>query len=326
MYRKIIVLGLLVVFAREREEGIPSQRGIPFWLGRGESATASETPPPHPEIYPLPSSSPLSLEEHPLFQQAQKANPQRVRFALEKGARFLPTPDGRSFLLLWTPPGFEKATSRSLMVTLHGHASWAYDEFFLWYPFVVKRGYGILALQWWFGKGESPQDYYSPQAMYRIVEEKLQELGIQSENVLLHGYSRGAANTYALTALDRQRSRFFLLTIANAGGAAEDFPPNRDICEGRFGPQPFQDVHWVLYAGGKDPHPERDGIPAMERTRAFVARYGGKVDLFIQDPHGEHGGFHRTPQHVEKALDLFDQLRFASQGKGKSMPRSRPSP
>ena len=115
---------------------------------------------------------------------------------MKKGARFLPTPDGKSFLVVWLPP-------------------------------------------------------------------RIRSLG----KVLLHGFSRGSANVYGVTALDRHRGgKYFLVTIANAGKAGTDFPINREIGQGRFGPNPFQNSHWILYGGGRDPHPERDGIPGMRET------------------------------------------------------------
>ncbi|MCX7949905.1 MAG: hypothetical protein N2509_07310 [Treponemataceae bacterium] len=250
----------------------------------------------------------VDLHSQPLFRRAKEANPERYRFAVNKGARFVPTPDGRSFYVLWTPKDFPKAPVRPMIITLHGHASWAFDEFFLWQPYAEERGYGIIALQWWFGGGEATRDYYSPYGMYPIFEQALRDQGIAPGMVLLHGYSRGSANSYALTALDRQHGRFIGLTISNAGGMAQDFPPNVDIFRGRFGAAPFKGVHWVMYCGGKDPHPHRDGCEAMERARALVTRYGATVDLFINDPTGEHGGFHRRPANVNQALDVFDKV------------------
>ncbi len=136
----------------------------------------------------------------------------------------------------------------------------------------------------------------------------LRDQDINRGEVLLHGFSRGAANSYALTALDRQRGKFFALTISNAGGMARDFPPNIDIVNGRFGAAPFTGAHWGMYCGAKDHNPERDGYPAMQAARELVTRYGATVDLFSHDPDGDYGGFHRNPANVNKALDVFDRL------------------
>ncbi|MEJ5310610.1 MAG: hypothetical protein WHX52_12630 [Anaerolineae bacterium] len=279
---------------------------------------------PQPETLPVPSPTPIDAiatpaptatseasppEPLPLLRQAQTANPQRYQYAVEQGAQILPATDGKSFYVWWLPEGSHPASPPPIIVTLHGHASWALDEFFLWHPYATERGYGILALQWWFGGGEAMNDYYLPQEMYPLIARILQANHVRPQTVLLHGFSRGSANTYGLTALDRASGNaFFLLTIANAGGKAGDFPINQSIEKGDFGPQPFANTHWVMVCGMNDPHPDRDGCPAMNATRDWVLQYGGVVDLLIADPNGDHGVFHRNPGNVDAALDVFAQL------------------
>ncbi|MCX8027365.1 MAG: hypothetical protein N3A62_05870 [Thermodesulfovibrionales bacterium] len=248
------------------------------------------------------------IKHHPLFKKAQQATPDRYKYAVDKGAYFVPTDDGRSFYIVWTPKNFQRMQIRPMLITLHGHASWAFDEFFIWHPYAEKRGIGIIALQWWFGTGEKTQDYYSPENMYIIFNSALQQLQIKPSHVLLHGFSRGSANTYALTSIDRIKNRFIVLTISNAGGMARDFPPNNDIITGKFGSTPFRDTHWVMYCAERDPNPDRDGCRAMQTSRELVMKHGGKVELFIKDPIGDHGGFHRNPSNVNRALDVFEQL------------------
>ena len=96
----------------------------------------------------------------------------------------------------------------------------------------------------------------------------------------------------------------FRSIIANAGGMAADFPMNREIESGRFGSTPFASTRWWLYCGGRDPDPERDGCPAMRRSQRWLQDKGARAEL-TEDPGGEHGGFHRRGQNVERALDWF---------------------
>jgi len=56
--------------------------------------------------------------------------------------------------------------------------------------------------------------------------------------------------------------------------------------------------------------PERDGIQGMRETAEWIQKYGGTVDLAIEDPDGGHGGFHRNPKNTNAALDVFDKLRL----------------
>ena len=241
-----------------------------------------------------------------IFQQARVERGPRLAFALEHGARILPTPDGRSFYVLWTPPG---VTSPPLVVTLHGHGSYALDEFPLWYPELTRRGYGIVALQWWFGGGESQERYFSPEQLYRNIDLILHQLGARPRSALAHGFSRGSANIYGVTALDvSSGNHFFALTVANAGKASSDFPINTAIERGAFGPRPFESTRWVTCAGALDANPDRDGVAGMRETAAWVRRLGGTVELAIEDPRGDHGAFHRNPANMRAALDVFARL------------------
>jgi hypothetical protein len=214
-----------------------------------------------------------------LLERARMANPQRYQYAVEHGAKILPTGDGRGFYLLWTPPGAPER-NHPLVVTLHGSASWAFDEFFPWREQVAQVGYGILALQWWFGE----ESYYTPAELHRELRAALRRQENQEGTALLHGFSRGGANLYGVAAQDRQSSdRFYAMVLANAGGATADFPPNLAISNGEYGYNVCSGTFWSFFCGGKDPNPDRDGCPAMRRTSDWVARYGGVTSLFLED-------------------------------------------
>ncbi len=243
-----------------------------------------------------------------LAKQAEIDNPARYQQALRQGAQILVTPDLRSFYVIWLPDGMTPATARGMIVTLHGHSSWATDEFILWQPYAARRGFGIIALQWWFGGGDHNSEYYAPDEMSPLIETILRDQGVRQGTVLLHGFSRGSTNTYALTAMDRAGSGFIRMTVANAGGATVDYPPTMAVTNGAYGPAPFAGTRWVLFCGGKDPHPERDGCPAMARTQRWLVQLGGRIQRTIEDPASGHGGFHRNPVNIEAALDAFDRL------------------
>lgn len=258
----------------------------------------------NPPLPPAPRQPHPNVSAEQLQRQAEQSSPERARYARSQQVKWLQTADGRSFSLLWLPPGAEAATT-PIIVTLHGHGSWAHDEFFLWHQAAARRGYGILALQWWFGQGEQLQDYYLPQELNRIIDDTLRELKVGQKRVLLHGFSRGSANIYGVTAFDARAGRHVALTVANAGKATADFPVNQDIASGRLGSQPLAGTQWWMYCGGRDAHPERDGCQGMREAREWVSRYGGNVIELREDVEGDHGGFHRRKANVEAALDSF---------------------
>ncbi len=178
----------------------------------------------------------------------------------------------------------------------------------MWHKAAKEHGYGILAIQWWLGKGERFQDYLNPREIYNDIDETLKRLHAKPGSVLFHGFSRGSANSYAVAALDRQSGNdYFALVVANAGKPGLDFPPNVDIEKGKFGTDPLKGTHWVTFAGGKDKHPDRDGIEGMRAAAEWIKKYGGMVDKIIEDPESDHGGFHRNPKNMETALDVFRQ-------------------
>lgn len=248
-----------------------------------------------------------ATEADELLQLAQKQTPKRYDYALRNHAQIQPTRDQKSFFLLWLPEK-SKHDPIPIIVSLHGHGSWVFDEFFLWHQFAKERGCGILALQWWLGKGERFQDYLSPHEIYRAVDDVFKAKFPKSP-ALFHGFSRGSANSYAVAALDVDSgNRYFKLIIANSGKPSLDFPPNVQIEKGQFGDQPLRGTRWITYAGAHDTHPARDGFRGMREAKVWIEKYGGKVVLAIEDPEGDHGGFHRNPKNINKALDVFEEI------------------
>lgn len=249
-----------------------------------------------------PLASPGSAALMELMRQRDRAHYDQ---AVAAGVRFVPTADGASFYAAWSPPGFDPATDGTI-VTLHGHDGWASASFAVWQPFLSSRRHAIIALQWWFGGGEAPADYYLPVEIYPTLRRALADEGSAPGRSMFEGFSRGSANSYAVEAMDRaDPAPAFLITVANAGGASADFPPNVEIDAGHYGSTPFAGSRWVLFCGGMDPDPDRSGCPGMERTKTWIEGHSGTVELLIEDPSAGHGGFHQNPANANLALDLY---------------------
>ena len=239
-----------------------------------------------------------------LIAKAQRVNPEEYQDFIAKGGKVVETFDGRSFYLFLSPQ-----ENAPVVVSLHGRAGWAFKDYAAWSLELSRKGFGLLAVQWWFGLGDEAKDYYSPQELYAVIENALRKEGLTQRKLLFHGFSRGAANIYGVVALDRYtRNNFFPLIIANAGGASRDFLVNRAIDREQFGHRPFTGTHWILFCGGKDPNPDRDGCEGMARAKEWIEANGGIVELFIQDLTTGHGGFHKNPANVTKALKFFEQF------------------
>lgn len=240
-----------------------------------------------------------------LYDEAIAAEPFRVQFAIDHGAAFIPTPDSLSFLIQWFPPGADPATS-PVIVTLHGHSSWAFDEFFEWYPLALEHGCGIIALQWWRGASAvPPDDYFSDSTIYEDFAGALAAINYPPGRALLHGFSRGSAVSYAVTFRDIQSgNNYFCTTLSNAGAVVLNYPLYAAIDAGVYGPNVFAGKQWMLYCGGLDTI-LTSTCSAMTFSENWLIGQGATIDLFIQDADGGHGGFHMDTANVALALNEY---------------------
>lgn len=244
------------------------------------------------------SSETLSGEAAALFARAHDgrfyADSMRLHPDIE------PTSDGRSFVVIWKAA----PRPRRWIVSLHGSHGFATEDLAVWHRHLEGREVGLICIQWWKGGGEATADYYTPREIYREADAVLRRLGVGAGQAMLHGFSRGSANVYAVMALDAKQ-RHFSLAVADSGGVALDYPPIRAIDDGDYGDHPLRGTRWVTVAGGRDPHPERDGIPAMRRTADWLRHQGATVICAIEDEDGGHGAFHRSMSNARRVLDLF---------------------
>lgn len=218
----------------------------------------------------------------------------------------LPTSDEQSFIVAW------KATEKVpkyWIVSLHGSKGFATDDLAIWHPHLKNRDVGVVSLQWWTGTGDTTKSYYTPLQIYREIDLALQKLGIQPGTVLFHGFSRGAANSYAVAAIDAGRGRkYFSLCVASSGGVGLDYPPTRAILDGAFGDHPLKGTRWITAAGAREGNPvaqNRDGIPGMKRTAAWLREQGASVIATIEDPDKGHGALMLNPKNAQRVLELF---------------------
>ncbi len=253
----------------------------------------------------LPSAR-AEIRQDEIMELGRQAQPGAYEFSRKMKAEFVPVQDGRTFFVWWAPEGFNPKTS-TVFVSLHGHAGWAARDFEVWYPKLKDRGYGFLALQWWYGRSAESNGYAKPMDIYKWIREELERRGIPPGHVIFQGFSMGSANSYAVTYIDRrQKTPMFAVTISNAGEMEADFPPNRGFLDKRDGPRPFAGAHWIIYCAEHD-NERANSCQKMEWTKQQLEERGAVVDQFIRDPQGGHGGFMQSRNYVT-ALDLADTL------------------
>lgn len=217
-----------------------------------------------------------------------------------------PTSDGMSFFVVWRA----SPAPAKWIVSLHGAGQpakgFATDDLAIWAPHLKDRNVGLVCLQWWLGQGDGIESFYTPVEINREIDRVLRDLHVKAGNVMLHGFSRGAANAYAVAALDAGRGRHnFSLIVASSGGYAADYPPNRGIVNGELGDHPLKGTRWITVARARDPNPQRDGIEGMRRTARWLKEQGAVVLESIEDPKFGHGALQLNPQNATHVLDIF---------------------
>lgn len=247
---------------------------------------------------------PLTGHAAEVYRRAQSG--QWFADAAKLSPDILPTSDGQSFIVVWKTTEKEP---KHWIVSLHGSKGFATDDLAIWYPHLRNRDVGLVSLQWWIGTDDTIKSYYTPLQIYREIDIAFQKLGIQPGAVMFHGFSRGSANSYAITALDAGRGKhYFSLSVASSGGVGLDYPPTRAILDGAFGDHPLRNTRWITVAGAREGNPvaqERDGIPGMRRTAAWLQKQGATVIETIEDPDKGHGALMLNPKNARHVLDLF---------------------
>ena len=249
------------------------------------------------------SASQMTLTGHAaqVYRQAQSGR--WFADAVRLNPDILPTSDGQSFIAVWKATG---KTPKHWIVSLHGSQGFATDDLAIWYPHLKNRDVGLVSVQWWIGTDDTTKSYYTPLQIYREIDIVLQKLGVQPGTVMLHGFSRGSANSYAVAALDAGRGKhYFSLSVASSGGVSLDYPPTRAILAGAFGDHPLRSTRWITVAGAHEPNPDRNGIPGMKRTAAWLREQGATVIETIEDPDEGHGALQRNANNARHVLDLF---------------------
>ncbi len=224
----------------------------------------------------------------------------------------VPTADGKEYFLVGQPKGQNAKRPRKIIFSLPGHGSTAEQDYAAWKSHITDDDYALASVNWWHGGGEKITDYYRPDEVLREMRTFLDTYGYTNEDfVVLEGFSRGSANTYAVKAYDVVGGSPVIDAVISASGKYQsDFPltPDQSAQKGKL----FQDVPWILACGEKDDNPERDGCIGMNETKTYLSGMGANVLKVLSDPKGGHGAFHQSPLDLAgQALDLLDTLPAA---------------
>ncbi len=218
--------------------------------------------------------------------------------------------DNKTYFIYGAPTGQNNKDVKRVIISLPGHGTTADEGYNAWMGHIEDGQYALAEFNWWRGTGEKKTDYYDPTAVVLQVRAFLNQEGYDNDDiVVLHGFSRGSANTYAVIAQDRlQRGAVFDAVISNAGKYQSDFPLADTALTDQKISELFNGMPWVLACGGKDENPDRDGCPGMEETKTFLVAHKANVLGIVTDPNKGHGAFHMSELGLPKqALALIDE-------------------
>ncbi len=217
--------------------------------------------------------------------------------------------DGKSYFVYGAPVGQNNKSPKKIIISLPGHGTTAEDGYKAWDGHLTDTGFALAEFNWWRGGGEKKSDYYDPFSVVMQVRAFLDTQDYDKDDiVVLHGFSRGSANTYAVIAQDRvQTGAVFDAVISNAGKYQSDFPLDEPELSDQKMTEVFSGMPWVLACGGLDENPNRDGCPGMQETQIFLTNHKARVLGLLTDPNAGHGAFHMSKLGLPKqALQLID--------------------
>ena len=219
------------------------------------------------------------------------------------------TSEGTHYIFYGEPTGQNNKAVKKIIFSLPGHGSTAEQDYDAWKSQLIINGnYALASVNWWDGKGETLQNYYSPKQVVKEIQYFLTQKNYKKTDlVILEGFSRGSANTYPVVAYDIASGQRVIDGVISASGKYQsDFAVTPELLNQNNG-QVFADVSWILVCGEKDPTPTLNGCEGMQETQTFLESKGAKVLALLKDPNGSHGSFHKSPLKLaEKALSTFD--------------------
>jgi predicted esterase len=222
--------------------------------------------------------------------QVRPSDRANYRFDLAHGARVVRDPATRTLVVESTSP----ARAAEMIATVHGHNDSAFRQYRNWQPYAARHHLGLVAVEWQTRWGRDAQ-FLDTRSTYDMIRRAVRREGTTPGRVLLHGFSQGSHESFALTALDRAGPRLFAMTLAESGGDGE--APIHEPA--------FAGTRWDLYCAGKDPWPQLSGCPAMRRAQTLLTRSGATVTRLMLDPPAHHGGLVKNQRDVELALSDF---------------------
>lgn len=266
--------------------------------GSSKAQTAQPSPTPAPQTTPAQQTTKQPVATEPDSADTL-SSPTKVTSA-----------DGKTYFVYGAPAGQNNKRPKRIIVSLPGHSTTADTGYEAWKNHVVGGQYALAEFNWWDGKADEVPNYYSPTKGVEQIQAFLKSQGYTTaDTIVLHGFSRGSANTYGFVVNDKRSANpIFDAVISNSG----QYEPNFPVIDNGSNPTPdqltqyYRNMPWILVCGGKDTD-SKTSCDAMAKTKSFLEIHQAKVLATLTDPNQGHGVFHKSSMQLPKqALELID--------------------
>lgn len=204
------------------------------------------------------------------------------------------------------------SSRRQVLIGLHGtggapETDWSTD----WQTELTTRGWGYLGLKY---VDDGSGSYDDPPTMYANIKTMVDDVkascDLGSTTFYLVGFSRGSAESFSLSYLDRHDRKLFAATGHNSGAWPDGtpMPPTLVGFASRNETNAYAGARFWMYCGEKDFAHGYSMCTEMANAKAFVEQYGGKVDQLYRDPNGTHGGLNKNSDAMAQLFSFFNGL------------------
>lgn len=210
------------------------------------------------------------------------------------------------YIATWIPQGWEANEKRILMVALHGTGGYPEAEWNGWHSFLEPKGWGFIGVSYL--SGDAYDDATTTWKRVRAALSDMNQACGTKLTVHLSGFSRGSAQTFPVTMLDRKDNGPINGSISHSGAWVIGGPlvPELQAVDGDAAS--MRGVRIWGWAGTADHTHGTAMTDEMTNALDWVKAHGGTTAPLYISQGLDHGDFLKDPAAVAAALAWLDTL------------------
>ena len=210
------------------------------------------------------------------------------------------------YIATWIPSGWVDSADRVLIVALHGTDGYPEADWTDWHEYLADRGWGMLAVSYL-----DAGVYDSATVTYERVIASIEDMNSAcgtGVKVHLMGFSRGSAQTFPASMLDRMADGRIVGVIANAGAWPPSGAMPPELAAVDSDATAMAGVQMWGWCGTADSSHGWPMCDEMTNALAWVRAHGGETQPLYESEGLSHGDFKTDATAVNAALDWLATL------------------